>query len=1015
LAPVQAPVLDDAQRRVVDHGDGRLLVLAGPGTGKTATLVEAAVARVRDGVPIEHILILTFSRRAAGELRDRVTARLGGTVREPIARTFHSYAFGVLRMAAIRDRLPQPRLLSGPEQDVIVRELIAGDLQSGAVHWPAELAPALRTRAFARELRDLLLRAVERGLDGARLAELGRVRNRPEWVAAGEFMRQYANVTSLALPGAWDPARLIRAAINVLTADSQLLARERALRRHLLVDEYQDTDPAQADLLELLAAGADELIIVGDPDQSIYRFRGADESAIRDAFRRFGDTAGELPCVALEVSRRTGPQLLAATRRVAAGLPGLPWHRHLKSADGLPPGQLDVAVLRSASEEAAYIAAVLREAHLHDGLPWSRMAVLVRSTATTLAVLRRALVTAGVPVAALGTDVPLAEQPAVAHLLTALGAALRPESINDETAEHLLLGPIGGGDALQLRRLRRELRAAGNDSSLADAISDLPDVAMLPKYVRAPVEHVARVLSVGREAAACGGTAEDVLWAVWDATGLARVWDRASRTGGPAGAAADRDLDAVLELFAAAARFVDRLPGASAEGLYEHLAAQQIPGDTLSVRPVPTEAVQILTAHASKGLEWDLVCLAAVQEGSWPDLRRRGSLLGSELLVDVLAERDIPGGLTPQLQEERRLFYVATTRARQRLVVTAVRGGDEQPSRFLDELDSVDRDRPLASVPGGLHLSGLVAELRAAACDPHANDDERRAAATELARLAAAGVSGADPASWWGLAPLSDGRPVADPEHSVPVSPSRIESFLRCELKTLLEQLGAREDDQIGASLGSLIHEVAAVAPADADLSVLEALLDERWPRLDFGAAWFAANQRERARDMLAKLVQWIRDTRGQLTLEDVEQDFTVVVGDVQLRGRVDRVERDAHGRLVVVDLKTGASKPVRGDVPTNPQLGAYQVAVAAGGFAGGNRSGGARLVQLGGTNKSYDDQWQAPLSEQDDPSWISERIDYIAARMRGSEFTAAINGYCGNCDLKVCCPLTTAGRQVTS
>ena len=100
-ASVAAPVLDDAQRRVVEHGGGPLLVLAGPGTGKTTTLVEAAVARVQAGMPVEHVLMLTFSRRAAGELRDRVTARLERTLRQPVARTLHSYAFGVLRMAAV--------------------------------------------------------------------------------------------------------------------------------------------------------------------------------------------------------------------------------------------------------------------------------------------------------------------------------------------------------------------------------------------------------------------------------------------------------------------------------------------------------------------------------------------------------------------------------------------------------------------------------------------------------------------------------------------------------------------------------------------------------------------------------------------------------------------------------------------------------------------------------------------------------------------------------------------------
>src|SRR6476469_8643240 len=194
-APLRRPPeLDTGQRLVVEHPGGPLLVLAGPGTGKTTTLVEAAVARVESGVPVENLLMLTFSRRAAGELRDRITARLGRAVREPVARTLHSYAFGVLRLANLAQGLPAPRLLAGPEQDLILRELLDG---RDPPLWPVELRPALRTRAFAGELRDLLMRAVERGLDGAGLAALGRAHRRPDWVAAGTFLREYHDVTSL--------------------------------------------------------------------------------------------------------------------------------------------------------------------------------------------------------------------------------------------------------------------------------------------------------------------------------------------------------------------------------------------------------------------------------------------------------------------------------------------------------------------------------------------------------------------------------------------------------------------------------------------------------------------------------------------------------------------------------------------------------------------------------------------------------------------------------------------------
>jgi superfamily I DNA/RNA helicase/RecB family exonuclease len=1021
-ASARPPDLDAGQRRVVGHPGGPLLVLAGPGTGKTTTLVEAAVARVRAGVPIDQLLMLTFSRRAAAELRARITARLGGTMREPIARTFHSYAFGVLRIAAVEAGAPAPRLLSGAEQDVVLRELVAGDLERGDQTWPAELAPALRTRGFAVELRDLLLRAVERGLTGAQLAQVGRRRGRPDWVAAGGFLQEYLDVTALARPGAWDPAELIQATVDALRTDPQRLTDERARRRRIFVDEYQDTDPAQAELLAMLAEGADELVIVGDPDQSIYAFRGADPAAVRDVPDRF-EAAGPVPVVTLPTCRRSGPALLEATRRIARRLPGPARHRGLTAAAGLPPGSVQVALLRTAAEEAGYVAEMLRRAHLEDGIPWSRMAVLVRSTVSTLAVLRRAMITAGVPVAVGGPDTPLAEQPAVAHLLTALRAAVRPDELSDDAAETLLLGPIGRADALQLRRLRPELRrvarAAGEDASVALAVTDVAGAALLAEHVRGPVERVARTLAAGREAAAAGGSAEAVLWALWAASRLAGRWDAASHEGGLTGAAADRDLDAVVDLFDAAARFTDRLPAASPLEFWQHLRDQQVPSDAPPGPGVGPEAVQVLTAHSSKGLEWDLVCVAGVQEGTWPDLRRRGSLLGSELLVDMLAGRDAAGvsALAPQLAEERRLFYVAVTRARRRLVVTAVAGEEEQPSRFLDELDPLDGPRPYAAPARGMHLPGLVAALRAVVCDGSVDSDERADAAAELARLAAAEVPGAHPDEWWGLTALSDDGPVADPGEPVPVSPSRIESFLRCELRSLLEQLGAGDRDEIRASLGTLIHDVSAAAADDADLAELEALLDARWSTLDFGARWLADHERARARTMLAKLVAWRLDTRSELDLVAAERDFDVVVGDARLRGRVDRLERDGAGRPVVVDLKTGKRRVADDDLPVHPQLGAYQLAVRHGGFrdiAPRTEPGGARLVQLGRSVRKYDDQQQPPLGEQDDPGWIEREVSYVAQAMRGGRFRAIENSYCGMCELKTSCPLMEEGRSVT-
>jgi superfamily I DNA/RNA helicase/RecB family exonuclease len=1036
-----APDLEPAQRAVVDHRGGPLLVLAGPGTGKTTTLVEAIVDRIeRRGVDPERVLALTFSRRAAADLRERVTARLARTTREPLARTFHSYAFGVLRRQAAERGEPVPRLLSGPEQDLVIRDLLRGDVADGALGWPVELRPALLTRGFAQELRDLLLRAVERGVTPPELAEYGAKLGRADWPAVARFAEQYEQVTALAGYSAgapaYDPAELIRACVDAFVDDPRLLERERAARRHVFVDEYQDVDPAQEDLLAMLAGGADELVVVGDPDQSIYGFRGADPAALRRFGDRFPRPDGEAaPTVALTVSRRGGPALLAASRRVAQRLTGPAQHRVLTAAAGLPSGRAEAHVFRSGSEEASYVAHRLRAAHLRDGLAWRDMAVLLRSTGRSLAPLRRALVAAGVPVAVAADDIPLVGQSGVAPLLLLLRTALRGD-LDEAAAVELLSSPLGGADVLAVRRLRQGLRrlevaAGGGRPSgplLVEALTDPSVLTTLKPYVARPAQRVAALIgTVTTVAGEPGATAEDVLWQLWSASGLAERWQRASQRGGVLGAAADRDLDAVVALFEAAAQFTDRLPGAGAAAFLQHLEGQQIPGDSLAARAPEGDAVRILTAHAAKGLQWPFVVVAGVTEGSWPDLRRRGSLLGAEDLVD-LADGRAPGVISPvpvQLAEERRLFYVAVTRASRAVVVTAVSTEDEQPSRFLDELDPPGPDgREPTPVPRTLSLPALVAELRGVVTDPDATEVRREAAATELARLARAGVPGADPEDWWGLAALSDDGPLRGEGETVRVSPSRIEAFSTCELRWLLELVGGGGASSTSQSLGVLVHELAALTGA-AELADAARLteaelgekLDEVWDTIDFGGPWFGRKERVRAGEMLRRFLDWHRSSRASYQLVGVETDFDVTLERARLQGRVDRVERDEAGRTVVVDLKTGKSAPSEADVARHGQLGAYQAAVEAGAFGEDGEeaeSGGAVLVQLGSTTRATKVQKQPALAETDEPGWARELVVNVAERMAGSAFQAMANNRCDACPVRTSCPVRGEGRQVT-
>ncbi len=1059
------PRLDQAQQQVVDHAGGPLLVLAGPGTGKTTTIVAAVADRIeRRGISPERILVLTFSRKAAAELRERITARLRRTTREPLAVTFHSYAYALARREFVLAGDEPPRLLSAPEQLLEVRRMLRGEAQDGGARWPERLRPALATRGFAEEVRDLLLRAAERGLDGRGLRQLGKQRDRDDWMAAATFLDRYAARFDLAPVPAYDYAEIVRIAAALLGRE-ETRQRERGAYDVVLVDEYQDSDPAQESLLMALAGDGRELIAVGDPDQSIYAFRGADVRALTEFPDRFRTADGQpAPVVALRACRRSGPVLLAASRRVARRLPAAPAgsHRDLVPVPGAPAGEVRILVADSSTQEAALVADTLRRAHLADGVPWSSMAVLVRSATRQVPLLRRALTAANVPVAVAGDELPLADEPGTRPLLMLLRCALRPAELDEQTAAELLCGPLGGTDALGLRRLRRSLQLLAdadpgspggppNGDMLVHALLDPRDLAVVPDRVAGPAKRVAGLLATARDAIKKGGSAEDVLWAIWDAAGLAGQWQQVSASGGPAGAAADRDLDAVLALLDKAAHFADSMPP-GAPGLFaDSLSGQEIAGDTLAERAVREDCVRILTAHRSKGLEWDVVVVAGVQEETWPDLRMRGSLLGADELSEAvhltghlgaghvgLAEPgragQRPGGglgadvdaamlAAKLLAEERRLFYVAVTRARRRLVVTAAGGEDtdQRPSRFLTELAGDDfRIERVAEAHGGhrwLSMPALVADLRRAAADTARPPAVRRAAAAQLARLATAGVRAAHPREWYALTELSDAGPIVTGGEAVRLSPSQVESFTRCGLRWLLEAaVGAGRTDVL-RHLGTVIHAAAVLAAEGATERAVADRIDEIWHHLDFGSAWYSAKQRSLAERMVRRFLDWHAANPRELVA--VEQALKVRIGQVEITGRVDRLESDQAGRAVVVDLKTGGSAPREDELGRHPQLGVYQLAVLLGAFErfGLAEPGGAELVQVGkaaGVTLRAKVQRQGALAEDAEPGWAKDLVETVAAGMAGPVFEARVNPGCRTCPVASCCPVHPEGEQVT-
>ncbi|MFI8358930.1 ATP-dependent helicase [Streptomyces sp. NPDC085612] len=1147
---VDPPVLDAAQRAVVDHAHGPLLVLAGPGTGKTTTLVEAVTARVEAGTDPSRILILTFSRKAAVELRDRAALRLGGA-RAPQATTFHSFCYGLVRAHQDTDLFADPlRLLSGPEQDVMVRTLLEGQRRIRSIRWPDDLRAALTTRGFADEVRAVLARARELGLGPQALASFADRIGRPDWKAAAAFLSEYLDV--LDMQGTLDYAELLHRAVLLAERTPALASAYDAI----FVDEYQDTDASQLRLLRALTGPGGTLVAFGDPDQSIYAFRGADINNTLD----FASSFPGAQVKALTVSRRSGAGLLAATRLLTTRMPvprlpaaAVRAHRDLRAVrDG---GRVEVFTYPTAGAELDNIADILRRAHLEDGVPWQDMAVLVRSGGRTLPSMRRALIASGVPVETDGTDTPLRHEPAVAPLLTALrltatpltapappedadagpgpehdpeqapddaageagttsaetgtGPAPGPDDRTDpaapdtgaedgtgpgdgpvpaadadpaddpdadaadpadgpdaapadpaggnpahpagaegvEAAIELLTSPLGGMDAADLRRLGRALRdeerAAGvkvpapSDVLLARALAE-PErlTAHDPAYARG-AQRLGLLLRKARELLQGGGTAEEALWVLWDGTPWPQRLERNARRGGAAGRNADRDLDAVCALFDTAARAEERTGGRGALNFLEQLEAEDIAADTLTARATRPDAVRLMTAHRSKGLEWSLVVVAGVQEGLWPDLRRRGSLLEADRIGrDGLAEPLTPGAL---LAEERRLFYVAATRARDRLVVTAVKAPAEdgdQPSRLLTELGVTPKDvggrprRPLA-------VPALVAELRATTVDPDASPALRDAAARRLARLAALTddedrplVPAAHPQRWWGLyEPTRSSVPLRDRDRPVALSGSALDQLANtCSLQWFLgREVKADSPSTAAQGFGNVVHVLAdevASGRTPADLAVLMERLDSVWDALAFDAPWKSRQEKENARAALERFLRWHHTDRGgrEAVATEHEFDVTLEAGDVavRIRGSMDRVEADPQGRAYVVDFKTGKSAPTKDEVARHPQLAVYQLAVREGAvdevFDGLRPApGGAELVQLrqGAAQRDGGDtvpkvQAQEPLDGQ----WVGDLLATAAGRVLDERFAPATGRHCDHCSFRSACSARPEGRQ---
>jgi DNA helicase II / ATP-dependent DNA helicase PcrA len=890
-------VLDDLtpeQRAAVTHPSGPLMVLAGAGAGKTRVLCRRLAWLVEQGNEPGRVLGVTFTRQAAEELRLRAEDLLGRSHETLRVSTLHSWAQDVVRRHGVDYGLA-PVLVPADQElrKMIVLDRIAElDLRAHSVRGDlARLVDQMITRID--RCRDELVGSADylSWAEEAVSAASGRdqeVRARREL----EFARVFAAHDAwLAAEGLEDFGMSIVRALALVRTHGDRLEAIRHEVQHLLVDEFQDTNHAQAELIFAVADPDGSVVVVGDDDQGIYRFRGASGKNMADFRRRFPGTEQVL----LERNYRSTQTILDAAGAVVAPIPDRTPKTLIARDDARGPVPRFVEARDPDAQAQAVVDAVI--AHATVGIPYHEQAVLMRAVRLEAAPLVTAFERAGVPHQVRG-GVGLMERAEVRTALAWLRAAVDP---TDAPAHlRILADPAWGvpwtlaAEVVATHRTRPVAHAlcvaiaeAGGNTAFAETLEE-----------------------VGRTVAE--SDARDAIRSVVDRTGLRR---RAIAAGGAEGAARVAALGAlerlVDELAAARANLTPR----DVAGLLSRLADLGYRGDAGA--PRERDGVQIMTVHQAKGLEFDAVSVVGMTHFNWPGRHRPGPDIPDALLPEAL-----PRDADAHVAESRRLAYVAMTRARTHLTVCWVRssgtGVPQAPSRFVtDALEStagatvehVD-DGPartqvmaIGAARARLEAATMRAAERRAAGEVPEDDPELADALAELIQARASALV-ADPEP---VAPLVPGRV---PRPGTSASITAIARYRNCPLQyrfAHVDRIPPRPDPSraVGTAAHAALEAYFRPGNGSGQPDELVTRFATELAKARIADTPQAQHALALARERFPALVARTR-TSG-VTAVAVERPFTLRIGPHRVHGRIDRVDRLPHGGFGLVDYKTGA------------------------------------------------------------------------------------------------------------
>ncbi len=960
--------------QVIPAPDAPQIIVGGPGTGKTEFLCRRVVHAITGGTDPASIIVLTFSRLSVNDIRTRLFDGVGSASFRVQVSTYHSLAHRLVEshFEALGWEAP-PTVLAGPEHERFVLSVLESE---DPQNWRGIYRSILHTSAFASELTDFILRFNEQTNTVADLART----DIEEWKGIAGFLTRYN--AALKASDRTDYGRLLTDAATALRMNAGMSESY----RHVFADEYQDTSPAQADILFGLAHHSRSLTVCADPYQSIYSCRGTDLHNVLDfpsvATQRLGAHASRL---VLTTSFRVPAEILEAAVNVT--------DRELPGAAGKVEsirtrGSVSSHIFGSEDAETDWMAADIERIHLVDGVDLNRVAIFTRSGGDFQLRVASALERRGIAHTLVVEQ--LEDQPVVRFVYDLVHAASAESEDLVETVRRVLLGPF----------------VKATPGAVAETTRDVDAGSTWPDAIRRRIP----------TASAVADLLEDTEWATVEPAqqGLWHIWTQVPQLYLIASVEELIDDRRAWSAFAQVVnRLNDRAPHATLRDQQILSSTSDIEADSLfNFRALSSAGVVITTLHRAKGTEYDAVYIGNAVEGKLPDLRSKDSILKTRLLNPRLPE-DTGEYTAFRLAEERRLAYTAMTRATERVVWTATEtdSSSEQlePSRFLKQVSATTepatRARPLTH-------RGYEAHLRRTLYDPLQPDVERLASLRVLAD--GPGYGFGDQRSRYGTHAFGLDSGFVHPDHRL--SPSQATSFDECPRSYALGRFGTKKAaESVYLSFGNLIHKVLEIAEGRAKeagrerSTILEAhrVLDDVWDDYTFGPDAIGRSWLRRAASLLEVLYELWPTSAPPVELEttlDMDLDGTA------WRGKVDRIERSGD-ELTVIDYKTSGTAMKVVDAASSLQLGYYVLAA----------KGDASIASMGTiTDAAFWYPSPKPnkysiVTRTFDMSNLEEvrdRLIEIARAVHTEEFDPKVGAYCGRCDFQMVCPAQKAGTE---